>query len=141
MIDPNHQTWRHESTTKLGRLGHSARLVCVRSRAVERADDVHEIVAEVMMLKGQGWSVRFTLPRGVDRDGEARAAAAAAYLAAWAFSRTASVREDGNPYSIDIDTSKIPGGVVSFGENDLEYIDGYFGIPDDALRRPPKVRQ
>lgn len=136
MLDPNHQTWILEASSRKGVSAAHARLRCPSARSVEHADHTHELYAEITLIDGQGWSVEFST-RGIDLN-PARSAAAAAYLAAWAFARVASVREDGNPYGLDIDTRQIPVGIVSFGDDDLELIDAYFGIPAEALREQPR---
>jgi hypothetical protein len=94
------------------------------------------ITATVRVIKNQGWSVTFDyniderdIPADSDeRSAHLRAAAEAAAITAWAYSRVASVREDGNPWSLDINTSTLASGIVSFGECCVDLIDGYFGV-------------
>jgi len=137
MLDPDHQSWRHESTKKLGRSSFRARLICARARSVEKADDVHEVSVEIRLIDG-GWSAEFFCSRGLAP--VQRAAAAAAYLTAWAFARLAFARElaDG----VTVDASGIPRGIVSFGDGDVIYarflIEAYFGIQVEALREQPR---
>lgn len=138
MLDPNHQAWILESTARLARGSFGARLRCPSARSVERADQAHELYAEITLIDGQGWSVEFST-RGIDLN-PARSAAAAAYLVAWAFARVASVREDGNPYSLNIDARDVSRGVISFGEDHVALLEAYFGHPVEQLREPLRSR-